>query len=128
MAATPLFYLRRLIAMNGVFNADIRLEGIWFGPTLIVGRPGLHPAVVTSQPWVRAANAGNPHPTESEIRELMQSLGFEPLPAAYFGWKRTSDGMSVFDARPDNFIKSVEGVVPIDLVIEQWPASVRASS
>jgi len=124
-AATPLFYLRRLIAMNDVFNSDMRVEGVSFGATLLIGRPGLFPSLVISQPWVRAADPGNPHPSEREIRELMRSLNFDPLPMAYFGWQRHADGMRLVDARPDNFIKSVEGVVPIDLVIEQWPASVH---
>jgi len=127
-SATPLFYLRRLIAMNAVFNSDMRVEGVSFGATLIIGRHGLSPSLVISQPWVRAADPGNPHPSEQEIRELMRSLDFAPLPMAWFGWLRHSDGMRLVDARPDNFIKSAEGVVPIDLVIEQWPASVHASS
>ncbi|MBI5772398.1 MAG: hypothetical protein HZA89_01475 [Verrucomicrobia bacterium] len=119
MAATPLFYLHRLAAMNRVFNADLRLEGVAFGQPFIIGQQGLQPSVVISQPWIRAEDPVNPHPTEQEIGQFMDSLGFEPLPNSYFGWHRPTDNVIVVDARADNFIKSAEGVVPIDLVIEQ---------
>ena len=118
-AATPLFYLRRLSMMNRVFNADLRLEGVAFGQSLLLGQSGPQPSIVISQPWVRAADPANPHPTEQGAAELMSSLGFELLPLAYFGWLRAADGVKIVDARPDNFIKSAEGVVAIDLVIEQ---------
>ncbi|MBI3877546.1 MAG: hypothetical protein HY300_16570 [Verrucomicrobia bacterium] len=127
-AATPLFYLRRLIAMNRVFNAGLRLEGVVFGRSLLLGKPDPQPSIVVSQPWIRAAVPASPHPSEQEVGELMRSLGFELLPLAYFGWHRPSDGVKIVDARPDNFIKSVEGVVPIDLVIEQLPPAAHAAA
>ena len=48
---------------------------------------------------------------------FMTSLGFEPVPDTEFEWVNKADGMRVSDARPDNFIKSHLGLVPIDLII-----------
>ena len=51
----------------------------------------------------------------------MESLGFAVLSRSYYGWQRKQDGITILDARADNFIKSAEGVVPIDLVISDRP-------
>ena len=75
--------------------------------------------MVISQPWIDAADETNPHPSEAEITTFMESLGFSPLKGSYFGWSRINEGITIIDARPDNFIKSIAGVVPIDLVITQ---------
>ena len=120
-AATPLFYLQRLQLMNEVFGAGLRLEGITFGQSLLIGHQGQQPAIVISQPWTRASAPDRPHPSEAEAGLFMRSLGFDPLPAAYFGWHRTKDGVRVVDARVDNFIRSADGVVPIDLVVLRQP-------
>ncbi len=115
--ATPLFYLRRLELMNRVFDSDLRLEGVAFGKSLIIGEQGEKPCMVISQPWIRAADQNNPYPSEKEIEQFMKLLDFAPMKGSYFGWHRKKDGVTIRDARPDNFIKSSEGVVPIDLVI-----------
>lgn len=47
----------------------------------------------------------------------MKSLGFERVPDSRFDWTNRSDGMRVSDARIDNFIKSKEGLIPIDLIV-----------
>jgi hypothetical protein len=44
------------------------------------------------------------------------------LKNSYFGWYREEDGITILDARPDNFIKSSQGVIPIDLVISDRTA------
>lgn len=119
--ATPLFYLRRLQLMNRVFSSDLHLEGMAFGKSLFIGDQGERPCMVISQPWIDAADENNPHPSEAEIATFMESLGFSPLKDSYFGWSREDDGITIIDARPDNFIKSVAGVVPIDLVVSQEP-------
>jgi hypothetical protein len=49
----------------------------------------------------------------------MESLGFVQVSRSYYGWQRKADAITILDARPDNFILSPEGVVPIDLVISQ---------
>ena len=117
--ATPMFYLRRLALMNQVLGSDLRLEGIYLGKSLLLGQQGEQPSMVISQPWIRAATPLQPHPIETEIREFMEALGFTQLKNAYYGWYRESDRISIVDARPDNFILSAVGVVPIDVVISQ---------
>jgi hypothetical protein len=118
-AATPLFYLHRLLLMNQVFDAGLRLEGIMLGKSLIIGVQGEQPSIATSQPWIRPADPQRPHPTNAEISEFMESLGFVQITRSYYGWHRKADAVIILDARPDNFISSPEGVVPIDLVISQ---------
>lgn len=120
-AATPLFYLQRLQLMNEVFGAGLRLEGVSFGQSLLIGQKGKQPSIVVSQPWIQAADPDRPHPSEAEIEMFMRSLGFEPLAGAYFGWCRAKDGVRVVDARVDNFIQSADGVVPIDVVVFRQP-------
>lgn len=118
-AATPLFYLTRLELMNRVFDSELKLEGIAFGKSLLIGVQGEQPRMVVSQSWIRAANPRFPHPSLTELSTFMESLDFIPLSGAYFGWGRKSDRIKILDARPDNFINSTEGVIPIDLIICQ---------
>jgi hypothetical protein len=120
-AATPLFYLHRLELMNRFFGSDIRMEGVQLGQSPIIGLTGEQPAIVTSQPAIRPMDIDHPHPSPAEIRDFMQTEGFRPKPSSYFGWERPDDGVTVLDARPDNFIKSQKGVVPVDLVIDAPP-------
>jgi hypothetical protein len=115
--ATPLFYLRRLELMNRVFSSDLRFEGIILGKSLIIGATGDHPCMVISQPWHRAANENAPHPSDDEVKEFMEALNFREVKGSYYGWIRDRDQIAVGDARRDNFIRTENGVVPIDLVI-----------
>lgn len=116
-AATPLFYLLRLELMNQIFGSDFKLEGIMFGKPLLLWVKSEQPRMVVSQPWIRAANPNFPHPSKTELSQFMESLGFVSSKASYFGWYRKKDNITVLDARPDNFINSYQGVVPIDLVV-----------
>ncbi|PWU22179.1 MAG: hypothetical protein C5B50_00045 [Verrucomicrobia bacterium] len=120
-AASPLFYLHRLALMNRVFKSGLLVEGLIFGPSFVIGLAGDQPSIVTSQPWIRPADPEHPHPSYPEISRFMTSLGFEEIARSYYGWQRKEDAITIFDARPDNFIKSAEGVVPIDLVICEAP-------
>jgi hypothetical protein len=54
-----------------------------------------------------------------EVAEFMKFLGLVVLSRSYFGWRRPQDQITILDARADNFIKSAEGVVLIDLVVSQ---------
>lgn len=120
--ATPLFYLRRILLMNRVFDSRIQFEGVFHAKSYLIGKTDdLYPCIVISQPWYRAATAANPHPSLSEIKEFMEAVGFEQKPASYFGWLKKGEHIVVIDAREDNFIKTAEGVVPIDLVISEEP-------
>ena len=117
--ATPLFYLRRLELMNRIFGSDLRLEGVALGKSLLIGAPGEKPCLVISQPWIDAADENLPHPSEAEVAEFMEALYFSPLTGTFYGWRNNENEITVLDARPDNFIKSPVGVVPIDLVISR---------
>ena len=58
----------------------------------------------------------------------MEDSGFQFVPKAYFGWFRKEDGMIVVDAKPDNFIKTAVGLVPIDLQMAQFtPDEMKAA-
>jgi hypothetical protein len=117
--ATPMFYLRRLQLMNREFDSGIRLEGIMLAKCLLIGATGDQPCMVISQPWHRPANKNSPHPSRMEVKEFMESLGFAEVKGSYFGWLKAERKIRVIDARPDNFIKTENGVIPIDLVISE---------
>ena len=88
-AAGPAELLSRLDLQNEIFSDDIRVEGTFesSGPSMVIGE-----------------QSGG------------VSLGFEEMAAAFYGWKH-EDGTIVLDAKPDNFIKSESGIIPIDLQI-----------
>ncbi|HTV42405.1 MAG TPA: hypothetical protein VMF08_17690 [Candidatus Sulfotelmatobacter sp.] len=117
--ATPLFYLRRLELMNEVFDSDLKLEGVMFAKSLIIGAGGDKPCAVISQPWIDAADENNPCPSEHEIKKFMEDLGFAPVKGMFYGWYNEKSKITILDARPDNFVNSYLGVVPIDLVISK---------
>jgi len=76
---------------------------------------------------IRPADPHRPHPTNSEIAQLMGSLGFVEVARSYYGWQRKADAITILDARPDNFILSSQGVVPIDLVVSEAAAQPTSS-
>lgn len=82
---------------------------------MIIGQPMGQPSFVISQRFIEAANPQAPAPTELQIAEFLGEYGFKPKPGSYFGWFRTEDSIAIVDAKPDNFILSHEGVIPIDL-------------
>ncbi len=114
-AATPLLYLERLLLMNAAFDADMRLEGVLVDGVNTYDDGSPKPSIVISQNWIQAQDEQAPHPSEAEIKEFMESLGFSRLPDCITKWKK--DRLIVSDAREHNFIKSVAGLIPIDLMI-----------
>jgi hypothetical protein len=115
--ATPLFYLRRLELMNLVFGADLRLEGIALGKPDFGNKEELRPYVLISQGYIERADKKHPHPSESEIEGFMANLKFRLIPDSCYNWFREADEVIVLDAKQPNFIKSPEGIVPIDLIV-----------
>lgn len=115
--ATPLEYLERLSLQNTVFADDFLVEGVIISdkPSMILFEGPGQPSFVVSQQWVIAAEPSNPTPSAEEIIDYLRSRGFEPAPRSYFGWFRREDGVLIVDAKPDNFMKTSEGVTPIDL-------------
>jgi hypothetical protein len=111
--ASPSEYLIRQALQIAVFGSDIRLEGVSISdkPSIVLFEPPGQPSFVVSQEWFEGGQA----PTMSEIAERMQADGFMAVPNSYFGWYRPLDGVVIVDAKPDNFMKTPVGVVPIDL-------------
>lgn len=124
--ATPLFYLRRLELMNQEFPTGIRLEGVMLG-TPRYGGEEKKPSIVTSQHWIDAADEKSPYPSDEEVESLMIYLEFIRVEDSCYRWFRKSDGVIICDAKPANFIKSHDGVFPIDLIISKLdsPATIR---
>lgn len=113
--ATPYSYLQRIALMNQAFGSDIRVEGI---------TPGDKPSIITSEPYYKPDDPESPHPSPDEVEQFMRSNGFERLPNVPDGWSRKSDGIKVYDARPENFIKTKDAVVPVDLVLQRGQPTV----
>ncbi len=116
--ASPTEYLRRMAFQILLFDSDLKLEGVTISdkPSLVLFEPPGQPSFVVSQRWFEMAGKV----TTEEIQALMEEAGFEFVPKAYFGWFRRADGMVVVDAKPDNFIKTAVGLVPIDLQMAQF--------
>jgi len=121
-AATPAFYLQRIVLTNRVFpNSDFVVEGITIKKSLILFAKSDAPSIVISQPWINAADPLDSTPSEGQIADFMATFRFKPLINSFFGWYREDDGITILDARRDNFVFSSQGVIPIDLVITDQP-------
>jgi hypothetical protein len=117
--ATPLDYIRRFVMHNALFQDDVRLEGIIISdkPSLLIGAIPGGVSMVISQRWLIAADPESPHPTEEEIRVFMNELGFEAIPGSFFGWFNETTTVLLLDAKPDNLIKTSEGILPFDVLL-----------
>jgi hypothetical protein len=121
IAATPSAYLSRMALQNEIFGDGIDLEGGMTSeePSMIIGAPKGGLSLVISQPWIEAADAKKPHPEESEVCGYLGARGFAPLVSSFFGWQNTEENLVILDGKPDNFIKTAEGIMPIDLLITE---------
>jgi len=115
--ADPASYLRRFQLQNALFADDVQFEGVMrsTGPSMLLGQPAGGISLVISQPWLDAREVTRPHPSEAEIAQYLGVRGFTRLPEAFYGWRRAADGVVILDARPDNFVLSAGGLLPIDL-------------
>jgi len=116
--ALPAEYLYRMALHIAVFGSDLRLEGVNISdrPSMIIGHPPSEPAFVISQPWYEKTGRA----TNEEIEDYLKEEGFVSVPKAYYGWYRPNDGVVIVDAKPDNFIKTTFGLVPIDLQMARF--------
>lgn len=123
--ATPSEYLSRMALQNELFADTIELEGLMIssGPSLIIGEPAGGLSLVVSQPWLEAADNACQFPSEDEIKALMMARGFRPIFASLFGWESSENHLIILDAKPDNFIKTTHGTLPIDLLIVELETS-----
>jgi hypothetical protein len=117
--ATPLSYLRRIELMNIVFEDDLVFEGVSFAVPRFESKEGKLPYLVISQGLVDMADRESPYPSREEVSEFMETLGFSMLANFTYQWYRERDQIVVADAKPPNFIKSPQGIVPIDLLISR---------
>jgi hypothetical protein len=119
--AAPSEYLRRMALQIAVFRSDLRLEGVSVSdkPSMILGQPAGEPSMVISQPWFEKHDA----PSLTDIAAYLRADGFLPAPHSYFGWYRPEDGVVIVDAKPDNFIQTEAGLVPIDLQMGHFTAA-----
>jgi hypothetical protein len=122
LPATPSEYLSRLALQNEVFNDEIILEGAMLhdGPSMIIGAPKGVLLLVISQPWIDAANEHQPYPSEEQLTPYLQERGFKKLIGSFFGWIKDEEQLVVLDAKPDNFILTPDGIIPIDLLITEY--------
>lgn len=76
--------------------------------------------IVSRQPFI----PGEP-PTQAEVDEYLLSSGLEPVKQSRWLWKKNFSGEEyevwVGDARNDNFVLTVAGMVPIDVRLWFYP-------
>ena len=116
--AFPSEYFKRMSLQLAVFGGDIRLEGVTISdkPSFIIGEPVGQPSVVISQRWYEKSGVA----TTEAIDDFLVQEGFRPVAASYYGWYRPVDRVVIVDAKPDNFIQTSAGLVPIDLQMVQF--------
>jgi hypothetical protein len=119
--ATPSEYLHRMALQNEVFGDEIILEAgiIGQGPSMIIGQQPDGLSLVISQPWLNAADEERPYPSEEQLAPYLKERGFEQLFASFYGWINDDQSLVVLDAKPDNFIFTAKGILPIDLLITE---------
>jgi hypothetical protein len=114
-------YLQRFAALSQLFDDDLRFEGIILSgkESQLVGAVPGGCSMVISQQWLVAARAGRSQrlrKKRSPLSWLNLRLRADPglvLSAGYAG----ADGLLILDAKPDNFVKTVAGILPFDLMI-----------
>ncbi len=118
-------YLLRMALHIALFGSDLKFEGVSIStePGLVIGQASGQPSAVISQEWIQAADPSLPLPSLAQIADYMLEKGFHPVAKSFFGWSHPN-GIAVIDAKPDNFILSENGVVPIDLQIAPVPARI----
>lgn len=106
---------------NTIFQDDILLEGaiVHSGPSMLIGHPPDRLSFVISQPWLEAADNAQQFPHEEKIHEFLCPIGFRPLLRSLYGWQSQDESLVILDAKPDNFIETASGILPIDLLLAE---------
>lgn len=71
--------------------------------------------IITSQSWHEPADPSSPHPSTAEMADCMRAFGFRQVNLN--DWQRV-DGTIARNVKPGDFIKTKDGVVPIDVDLE----------
>ena len=101
--ATPQTYFERLGLANQIFGDDIRMEGLV--------NDGGKLRVVTSQTTVKGSTA-----SPEDVVQCLEQHGFHSLDVEDQQlWHNPQVNVVAFDAHTSNFIKTPEGVIPIDV-------------
>jgi|GEM_PF-5921731 len=106
---SPGQYLERLELWNQGFLPAIDFVGVTPAGQIITRQKLIQPATVDFE------NPRAKYPTQRAVDAWMRRRGFTPLDDATWAWQM--DGLTVLDARADNFILSPEGIIPIDLPV-----------
>jgi hypothetical protein len=110
---TPDEYLLRMALLEKLLPMRARIEGLTDDGTFVLSQ---------------LAIPGH-HPTEHEMRRFMLDLGFINLPARFgqggCAWYLPLDEILVMDASPDNFVKSPNGIIAIDLHASLFDEAMR---
>ncbi len=108
-------YLQRIEFANGLSSAlGYRFEGIVRDPDTFL------PQIAFSMNRIEGE-----HPEQEDIHRWFESLGFEPAAApdkwsgAILHWRDPKTGTVIGDTHDQNFIKTSEGLAPIDVNITQ---------
>ena len=72
--------------------------------------------IVISQPWHEPIDSSSPHPSTAEMTECLHNFGFRQVNLE--DWQRF-DGAIARNVKPGDFIKTKDGVVPIDVCLEK---------
>ena len=125
--AIPSEYLRRQGLMKVAFGDQLSLVAIVTDPY-----HKSDPAIVIEQTHVN----GTHDATDASITAFMQSAGFTRLDDRLIDthelpdgvWYRSSDHLLVADANASNFVRLLnsEQIIPIDLVVTQYPPELIA--
>jgi hypothetical protein len=118
-AALPSEYLHRLGLQNTVFGDTIQVVGLEQGAS--------GPVIVTEQRLLT-----DQHPDADQAEAFLAAHGFEPMPEHLYDnkalnqtkrpWYRSSDGVTITDAKPENFALDDAGhILPIDLIMGILP-------
>jgi len=116
--ASPAEYLHRMMFQILLFESDVKLEGVMISdkPSVVLGAPPRQATFVISQKFFKRASKI----TIEDITKMLEECGFQHVPKAFFGWVRKEDRIVLIDARPDNFVNTEIGLIPIDLQITQF--------
>jgi hypothetical protein len=130
--ASPSEYFDRLRLGNEVFKDSNELKAIDDSDGTVITEQPFHQGVLTD-PSKPHDKDDNPHikVTPLEIDTYMRSAGFKAFPDKRLGkgianptyWYR-DDGMLAADTHSGNFIKTEDGIVPIDIPLSMVPGDV----
>jgi len=73
--------------------------------------------IVSVQKFITAKNPDKPIPAQAAVDSFLIEAGLSPVKQQFWLWKRTYPAFEIWlgDARDDNFVETVAGIVPIDI-------------